>query len=405
MVLALQSPTNTESYGAFANGKRQASSRVRTSELWPGLLTARRLPLVLALPGDNRVAPDPSASHTSAMKLKKIDITYFRCFESISIPLQPDVNVFVGGNGAGKTAILDAIAVILWDVVAASGGGGKRERNAQNATLRPSDVTVSLDQSAGRPAGASQTRDFVHIKAWADQFQGVGDDRAESAKPDLEWQNLIRFIPPAKFYYENRQSDHLSKIYGYLENLWDANGLAGSKNPVGIPVVAYYRANRKLNATPTVSGTVAMSLERREAFKNALNAGVDYDAMCHWFYQRETHEIHKKLQYGHGMGIKLSELDSVRSAIGKVIDDVDRIAFEGTPPKLKITLRDKQKENASTLELDQLSDGYKNLLAWSWILRGVWPKPILIAPIRWRLREFCWSMKLSGTCTQAGNSR
>lgn len=297
------------------------------------------------------------------MKLKKIDITYFRCFESISIPLQPDVNVFVGGNGAGKTAILDAIAVILWDVVAASGGGGKRERNAQNATLRPSDVTVSLDQSAGRPAGASQTRDFVHIKAWADQFQGVGDDRAESAKPDLEWQNLIRFIPPAKFYYENRQSDHLSKIYGYLENLWDANGLAGSKNPVGIPVVAYYRANRKLNATPTVSGTVAMSLERREAFKNALNAGVDYDAMCHWFYQRETHEIHKKLQYGHGMGIKLSELDSVRSAIGKVIDDVDRIAFEGTPPKLKITLRDKQKENASTLELDQLSDGYKNLLA------------------------------------------
>ena len=52
-----------------------------------------------------------------AMKLDKLRITNFRCFESLEIPLQPDVNVFVGVNGSGKTAILDAIAIALCDVV------------------------------------------------------------------------------------------------------------------------------------------------------------------------------------------------------------------------------------------------------------------------------------------------
>ena len=58
------------------------------------------------------------------MKLAKVRITNFRCFESLEIPLQPDINVFVGINGSGKTAILDAIAIALYHIVEANGGGG-----------------------------------------------------------------------------------------------------------------------------------------------------------------------------------------------------------------------------------------------------------------------------------------
>ena len=79
------------------------------------------------------------------MKLTKVDITNFRCFESLAVPLQPDVNVFVGVNASGKTAILDAIAIALYDVVAANGGCGKRQRTSQGANLRPSDIHIPLD--------------------------------------------------------------------------------------------------------------------------------------------------------------------------------------------------------------------------------------------------------------------
>ena len=61
------------------------------------------------------------------MKLAKVEITNFRCFETLTIPLRPDVNVFVGVNGAGKSSILDAIAIALYDIVAANGGSGKRQ--------------------------------------------------------------------------------------------------------------------------------------------------------------------------------------------------------------------------------------------------------------------------------------
>jgi predicted ATP-dependent endonuclease of OLD family len=74
------------------------------------------------------------------MKLTQVEITNFRCFESLTVPLQPDVNVFVGVNASGKTAILDAIAIALYDIVAATNGDDDRQRVLQSVNLRQSDI-------------------------------------------------------------------------------------------------------------------------------------------------------------------------------------------------------------------------------------------------------------------------
>jgi predicted ATP-binding protein involved in virulence len=47
------------------------------------------------------------------MKLKKLEITNFRCFDSISIDFDEKLTVLVAENGVGKTAILDAVALAL----------------------------------------------------------------------------------------------------------------------------------------------------------------------------------------------------------------------------------------------------------------------------------------------------
>ncbi|MBV5333704.1 AAA family ATPase, partial [bacterium] len=64
------------------------------------------------------------------MKLSSIEITHFRCFESLRVDFQSDVNVIVGANGSGKSSILDAVAIALYEVVAANGAGGQRQRKA-----------------------------------------------------------------------------------------------------------------------------------------------------------------------------------------------------------------------------------------------------------------------------------
>jgi hypothetical protein len=139
------------------------------------------------------------------MKLDKVEITYFRCFESLKIPLQPDVNVFVGVNGSGKTAILDAIAIALWDIVAANGGGGKRQRTYNGVDLNVSDIHMpleSFDLVSWRP-------DFVQVRGLVTDFYEISGFPAktrDNAPMFIEWQNHIQFRPPRGFDYESSKS-------------------------------------------------------------------------------------------------------------------------------------------------------------------------------------------------------
>ncbi len=47
------------------------------------------------------------------MRLKKVTLNNYHCFENLEVELRPRLTVLVGENGAGKTAILDGIAAGL----------------------------------------------------------------------------------------------------------------------------------------------------------------------------------------------------------------------------------------------------------------------------------------------------
>ena len=51
------------------------------------------------------------------MRLKNVTLKNFRCFEHLELMLHPRLTVIVGENGAGKTAVLDGIALGLSRVV------------------------------------------------------------------------------------------------------------------------------------------------------------------------------------------------------------------------------------------------------------------------------------------------
>ena len=48
------------------------------------------------------------------MHIQQVQIKNFRCFEDLTVNLNPDINIFVGNNGSGKSAVLDAISVALY---------------------------------------------------------------------------------------------------------------------------------------------------------------------------------------------------------------------------------------------------------------------------------------------------
>lgn len=62
------------------------------------------------------------------MKLEKLTLQNFRCFDHAEIDLHPSMTVLVAENGQGKSAILDAIRIALWPYV----GSFDLARNAFN---------------------------------------------------------------------------------------------------------------------------------------------------------------------------------------------------------------------------------------------------------------------------------
>ena len=47
------------------------------------------------------------------MYLKKISLENFRCFEKVEADLQKKLTLVVGANGAGKTSLLESIAIAM----------------------------------------------------------------------------------------------------------------------------------------------------------------------------------------------------------------------------------------------------------------------------------------------------
>ena len=79
------------------------------------------------------------------MILSNIKITDFRCFEALDLSFDARLNVFVGENAAGKTAIVEAINIGLGPLM-------ERLRPWRGSRLSDADIRRQAD---GKPAPAA----------------------------------------------------------------------------------------------------------------------------------------------------------------------------------------------------------------------------------------------------------
>ena len=49
------------------------------------------------------------------MEFKNIEVKNFKQFSDLSITFQPGINILLGGNGVGKTSVLEALSIALSD--------------------------------------------------------------------------------------------------------------------------------------------------------------------------------------------------------------------------------------------------------------------------------------------------
>ena len=247
------------------------------------------------------------------MKLERVEIENYRAIKKLDLPLDPDLNVFHGDNRHGKTSVLSAIAtgfgsipMLLPEV---SGiGFRKTDRRGQ----RPLRVML-------------RTRD------------------------GMKW---VRRVPGQKRKAMRMLKKKMEEIVAA-----DCKGA----EPLNLPIVAFYDTDRAVFDTPHRRRNFKTEFPRYAALEGALAPRTNFREFFKWFYAMENEELREKNErrdWDH----QLTELNAVRKAITGMVDGISNPRTKLRPLRFVVSMESetgKQKE----LELDQLSGGYRMVLA------------------------------------------
>ncbi len=177
------------------------------------------------------------------MQIQKIELENFRSFKKQTIKLLPNINVFVGVNGAGKSTVLDAIAISLSWLVA-----GIQKADSKGLEIPESSITNSTT------------------------FSSITLDLLENEK-NYCWKNIefIRGYPAEK---KSELNEVNALAYYYQEQYQDTNSL---------PMIAYYPINRIAKGMSGLDIYGRESIGQLDVYDNALGSKANFQAFFEWF--------------------------------------------------------------------------------------------------------------------------
>ena len=257
------------------------------------------------------------------MQLKRLTLENFRACERLDLELGSRLTMLLGNNGSGKTSVLDGIAIglgaVLTHLPSVSGLTFSRQGDIrqQHNALAPY-TRIGLETSSGLKWDRVQRRDKSQATAQA--------------------------VPPVT---------GLKALESYLDKTVIDPLNAGQTFQV--PMVVYYGVSRAVLEVPLRRKNFPKTHTRLEALSQALEAQSSFRSAFIWFYNKENEE-HRRQKEQLSFAVALPELDAVRRAIGMIFPDISNPHIEVSPLRFAVTI------NGETLDLVQLSDGYKTLL-------------------------------------------
>jgi len=258
------------------------------------------------------------------MRLDWISAENFRCFESQRFELAEQFNLFIGDNGEGKTAILDALAVAV--------GSFYLKLPMKSRVFSQDEVRV-----AWHTLGETPTLE--------QQYPVVVACEGEVAHQKATWE---RRLNAAKSRTTRQMASEIQSIAGKMfDQVRDGE-------PVTLPVVSYYGTGRLwVQKRRTGVGKQRLSPEkpgsRLRAYQDGLNPASDEKRVLAWFKTQEMAAIQE--------GLSIGALEAVRAAILTCVDGATRVRFVVRRDQLMVTIKEED------LPLHLLSDGYHTMVA------------------------------------------
>ena len=264
------------------------------------------------------VAADRAEGEEGAlMKLERVTIENYRAIEHLTLPLDPSLTVFHGDNAHGKTSILSAIAVGLGSI----------------PRLLPEVSSIGFLKT--------DRRQWRSLQVEITTADGV------------TWR---RTMGP-----QGKRRVVLRELREVIENIVDTDRKEGP--PLDLPIVAFYDTDRAVFDQPRRRRGFKTEFPRYAALQGALSARTDFKDFFKWFYAKENEELRQQRER-YNFSYRLPDLEAVRRAIESMVPEVLGPRIELGPRRFVVSVMSEPgKREVETLSFDQLSGGYRIVLA------------------------------------------
>lgn len=262
------------------------------------------------------------------MRISTLEFNHYRSARHAKIDLDPNLNVFVGINGAGKTTVLDAAALMLSWVIARI-------------------------QSADATGNELPENDILNDKAYA-HLELVCQAPGRDGENTLEW----RLVQARRGRNAKEEPHHptLKSDFCQLDTWADEvrHNIGETGGFCNIPVLVYYPVNRVVMDIPLRIRT-AHNFDLLEAYDEALLGGTSFRSFFEWYRNREDLENESRAD---AAGFQSDpQLDAVRRAISKFLPSITGISVKRDPLRMEVDLQGQK------LRVEQMSNGEKCLFA------------------------------------------
>ena len=208
------------------------------------------------------------------MKIKSLELKNFRRFQDFTIGFHRSLQVIVARNGAGKSSVLDGVAVLLGSFLT-------RLPGVRGIAFKEADFHV--DASGNKPP---------YMRLACETMRGVWWDRTEKRDKTLK---TAKLIPSAR---------GLKQLHEYVDQFIDAENEGQTYE---LPVFAYYGTGRGVFDIPQRKPGFKKTLARFDAFDGTLEGRANFKRFIEYFYFLEDAEA--KAQKGQrSFGVQWPEL-------------------------------------------------------------------------------------------------
>lgn len=265
------------------------------------------------------------------MQIKRISIKNFRCFEDLELEFDKRLTVLVGKNGAGKSAILDAVTVAVGTLLS--------ELKKKPYSIRKEDARSVCYYNIGSG---------VDVQA---QYPVSIETRGELAGESVCWTRMLR---GAKGHTITVDADDFKRIAAsYAARI--AQGDAG----LILPIVSYYGTGRLWAQMREKQKAKLEKTSRLNGYEDSLDAAANNKLMLQWF---------RKMTFRDWQNGKPSlEFMAVKEAIARFfrsLTEATDVDVRFNPDSLEIELLYTLASGERVISpLEQLSDGYKSAIS------------------------------------------